>query len=199
MLATGSTAANANYGAQTKLSTILHGVWLILCIALIPNVLNLLPLSSLSAILIIVGLNLTPVSLYKTIYSFGKGQFLPFIVTIVVTLIFDAIKGIFAGMCVSIFFTMKNNVNRSISLTEESGAYVIRFMRDVSFLNKALLRGILASIPESSVVVIDSISPIKIDRDIILTFEDFLNSSRKKNISVKFKKLSFSNYDFFKV
>ena len=48
-------SANVNSGAKTKMSTIFHGMLLLLCVAFIPVILNLIPKSALAAILIFLG------------------------------------------------------------------------------------------------------------------------------------------------
>ena len=52
-------SANVNARADSKLSTILHGCWLLLGVLLIPAVLNLIPLAALAAVLIHTGYKLT--------------------------------------------------------------------------------------------------------------------------------------------
>ncbi len=193
------TTANASSGAQTRSSAIMHGIWLVLCVTIIPSILDLIPLASLAAILITVGFKLTPISLYRKMFSLGKSQSLPFIVTVVAITFIDLLSGVLLGMGVSFFFLIRSTLDGPVHLYEENGTKIIRFMKDASFLNKSLLGGILHAIPDGSTVVIDSVSPVKIDRDIILLFEDFLASSKQRNITVKFKKLSISNYDFFKL
>jgi len=50
-------SANVNAGAQTKVSAILHGIFLMLSVIFIPQLINLIPLASLAAILIYTGYN----------------------------------------------------------------------------------------------------------------------------------------------
>src|SRR5690606_26986623 len=76
-------SANIHSGARTRLSTIIHGVLLLLCVATIPFVLNMVPLAVLAAILFIIGYKLAKPSSFKHMYRLGWSQFLPFIVTIV--------------------------------------------------------------------------------------------------------------------
>src|SRR5215213_5494768 len=61
-------SANVNAGAKSKQSAILHGVLLLLCVALIPGLLNLIPKSALAAVLIYTGYKLAKPSLFKTFY-----------------------------------------------------------------------------------------------------------------------------------
>jgi MFS superfamily sulfate permease-like transporter len=52
------TSANVNAGARTKLSTISHGIFLLVAVIAIPGMLNKIPMASLAAILIMIGLRL---------------------------------------------------------------------------------------------------------------------------------------------
>ena len=53
-------SANIQSGGQTKMSAILHGILLFICVALlIPNYLNMVPLACLAAILFVVGYKLS--------------------------------------------------------------------------------------------------------------------------------------------
>ncbi|WP_315819719.1 SulP family inorganic anion transporter [Paraflavitalea speifideaquila] len=63
------TSANVNAGAKTKVSAISHGVLLLACVALIPGLLNLIPFSSLAAVLIYTGYKLTKPALYLKYYK----------------------------------------------------------------------------------------------------------------------------------
>jgi len=48
-------SANVNAGARTKMATIFHGTLILICVALIPGLLNLIPLAALAAVLILTG------------------------------------------------------------------------------------------------------------------------------------------------
>ena len=180
-------SANAAAGAKSRASTIMHGVWLVLCVVFIAGTIERIPLACLAAMLITVGMGLSPWGLYKNMYELGKVQFLPFIATVVVILTVNLLVGVGVGMAISIFFMIRNNINSSITLVSEKDNYIIRFVKDSSFLNKPLLKGILVSIPDNSRVAFDSLAPIAVDRDIILIFEGFLSDCKERNISVSFK------------
>ena len=61
-------SANIQSGGQTKLSAILHGFLLLISVILIPNILNLIPLSVLAAILFLVGYKLAKPSTFKRMF-----------------------------------------------------------------------------------------------------------------------------------
>ena len=87
-------SANIAFGGKTKLSTILHGVFLLISAATIAKFLNLIPLASLAAILIVVGYKLAKPELFKKLYQLGSEQFIPFIATVVGILATDLLIGI---------------------------------------------------------------------------------------------------------
>jgi MFS superfamily sulfate permease-like transporter len=61
-------SANINAGAKTKLSSITHGVLLLLSVIALAPFLNQIPLSCLAALLLLVGYKLAKVSLFKSMY-----------------------------------------------------------------------------------------------------------------------------------
>lgn len=73
-------SVNVGAGAKTKLSTILHGVLLAVCVAIFPIYLNMIPLA---AILLVTGLKLASPLLFRRMWSEGRYQFIPFLVTLV--------------------------------------------------------------------------------------------------------------------
>ncbi len=74
---------------DSRLSTILHAVWLLLSVALIPVVLNLIPLSALAAVLIATGYKLAKPKLFAERWTQGMTQFIPFVATVVAILLTD--------------------------------------------------------------------------------------------------------------
>lgn len=64
-------SANIQSGGKTKAAAFFHGVLLLICVAFIPKVLNMIPLASLAAILIMVGYKLAKPSLFKEMYKQG--------------------------------------------------------------------------------------------------------------------------------
>ena len=76
-------STNIQSGAQSRFASFLHGIFLIACVVVIPQVLELIPLASLAAILFVVGYKLAHPSKFKEMFNNGWSQFLPFIITIV--------------------------------------------------------------------------------------------------------------------
>ena len=112
-------SANISFGGKTKLSGILHGFFLLISALTIAGLLNLIPLASLAAILLMVGYKLAKPSLFKEMYKLGWEQFIPFTTTVVAILATDLLKGIFVGMVFGAFYTLLHSYRNSHHIKEE--------------------------------------------------------------------------------
>jgi MFS superfamily sulfate permease-like transporter len=191
-------SANVASGAKTKLSSIFHGALLLLTALFIPGLLNKIPLASLAAILLMVGYKLVKPSIVREIYKKGWDQFIPFIVTIIAILLTDLLQGILIGIVIGLIFLMKTNFHQALFSVNENGNYLIRLMKDVSFLNKALIRKVFREIPNGSYVIIDGARSTFIDHDILETIDDFRQSAITRNITVELRQSITSSNPYFK-
>lgn len=183
------TSANVNAGGRTKTATITHGAIMLVCVALIPRVLNLIPLASLSAVLFVVGYKLTSYPIYKGVFKQGKKQFLPFIITVIVVMFTDLITGIIVGGSIAVFFVLRDNyknayLHNKVTL-EGTEKTIIKLAEEVTFLNKADIMLFLDQIPENHHVVIDGSKSVFIHPDIFDIIEDFKQASGYKNIKLE--------------
>jgi MFS superfamily sulfate permease-like transporter len=104
---------------------------------------------------------------------------------VIAILVTDLLKGMAIGMVIGLFFVIKANYHAAITLTQVGSHYLLSLNKDVSFLNKALLRKCILSIPEDSTVTIAASKATFIDHDILETIEDFLAAAPDDNIAVE--------------
>lgn len=168
---------NINSGGRTKLSAILHGVLLVVCLMTVPHWLNEIPLSALAAILIVTGFKLASPKLFKEMWIEGRDQFLPFVITIVAIVLTDLLTGVLIGLGISILFILHGNLRRPLRRITEKHASgdLLRIVlaNQVSFLNRASLEKALNDIPRGGRVLIDARSTNYIDPDIRDLISDF--------------------------
>lgn len=180
-------SVNINSGAKTKMSAILHGIFLLLSVLLLSPVMNQIPLASLASILLLTGYKLAKVSLFKEMYRNGLNQFIPFVATIIAIVFTDLLIGVLLGLAVSIFYLLKSSYKNAYHFHRENhhtGDLVnIRLAEEVSFLNKASIKETLSDLPEQCTVVIDARSSTYIDFDVVELIRDFINvQAPEKNI-----------------
>lgn len=94
-------AANVQAGAKTRLSTILHGGWILLFAAGLPWVLRLIPVASLAAVLVLTGAKLLDPSAFRRFWRLGGWDFAEFAVTAGGVVTVDLLTGIVAGLAVA--------------------------------------------------------------------------------------------------
>ncbi len=184
-------SANISFGGKTKLSTILHGLFLLISAITIASVLNMIPLASLAAILLMVGYKLAKPMLFKQMYKLGWEQFIPFLATVVGILLTDLLKGITIGICFGIFYTLRHSFRNSHymkeTVTTEEGHQVhhIVLAEEVSFFNKASVIKELEEVPKNSKVIIDCTNSKSIAYDVVELIHDFRSNAKTKNITVE--------------
>jgi MFS superfamily sulfate permease-like transporter len=182
-------SANINAGATKKSSAIFHAVLLFIAVIFFPSVLMLIPNAALAAILIMTGYKLTTIAIFKTYFKKGWDQFLPFIVTVVVMLVSDLLKGVGAGLMVSIFFIIRNNVSYSFDVFEDTingkKNYLIKLPQHLTFFNKGYMIRYLKAIENNSLVMIDGAITKSTDKDVKEIIEEFIDDSKEKNIEVQ--------------
>jgi MFS superfamily sulfate permease-like transporter len=184
-------SANISFGAKTKLSTILHGFFLLISVVSIASLLNMIPLASLSAILFMVGYKLAKPSLFRWMYRQGWEQFVPFTVTVVMMLVTDLLTGVLFGLVASIFFTLHHSYRNSYHMkdivTNDEGRDVHHnvLAEEVSFFNKASIIKTLEAIPENAKVIIDCSKSKAIAYDVVEFIRDYPLQAAVKNIAVE--------------
>lgn len=184
------TSANNTAGAKSKMSTIIHGTLLLLCVVSIPVVLNKIPLATLAAVLLLVGYKLAKPSTVKHFWEKGKYQFIPFIATVVGVVFTDLLKGVALGIAISVIFVLKGNLKRAYNFRkeeyEDGDVIHIDLAQEVSFLNKAAIKSTLNDLPENSKVIINASDTVYIAHDILDLIREF-KATRAKDEHIKVK------------
>ena len=182
-------SANVNAGGRTKVACFFHGILLLLSVMFLSRYLNYIPLASLACILLLTGYKLAKPKLFMEMHAKGMNQLAPFVITIAAILISDLLKGMAIGLVCGLFFVIKTNFHAAITLTQDGSHYLLRLQKDVSFLNKALLRSYLDQVDDNSYLIIDGSKAQFIDQDIMETIQDFADAAKDSNIIVELKKV----------
>lgn len=171
-------SANLDAHAQSRLSTVTHGVLLLLCAALIPSAVNRIPLAALAAILIVTGYKLAKPSIFVKMARDGWYQFVPFVVTIVAVVFTDLLEGVALGLAVSIFFLLLESAKAPYSYNRQvsaGGAVIhIHLAQQVTFLNKAKIKTTFEKLPSDVYVILDASETVYIHYDLLEVIREFV-------------------------
>lgn len=129
-------ATNIQAGAQTRNSAILHGVWILLFVTALPFVFKFIPAASLAAILVYTGYKLVNIDMAKTIYSFSKGEFFIYLITIMGILSTNLLEGILIGLAVSVLKNLYKLTKFKIKVLKQSSEnkIIIKIIGNLTFL-----------------------------------------------------------------
>jgi carbonic anhydrase len=181
-------SVNVYAGAESRLSSILHGVWLIVTVLLIPGVLGLIPLSALAAILIVTGAKLASPQIFLGMWRRGWSQFLPFAATVVAIVFTDLLIGIVIGLTVGIAFVIRGLLTTPFLVRTPAKPAIgqparMKLVPQVSFLHRARLVNALENVPPDTDLVIDASNTHTLDADVVDILRNFRDvQSKERNI-----------------
>ncbi|NBX83531.1 SulP family inorganic anion transporter [bacterium] len=173
---------NVGNGAQTKWPNMFHGLLILLFVVLFPGVLNLIPLTSFAAILIVVGFRLAHPKQLLHAYEIGWEQLLYFLFTLLVSLKTDLLIGVFSGIILKLIITWvrSRTFTGSFRLLYEKKlegeTYVISVSGPVVFTNLLKLKSLITQAQsEANNIRLDLRHSLLVDH----TAQDFLESEKK--------------------
>lgn len=102
--------ANIDNGAKTRFADFWHGIFLLLCVALIPTALHRIPLAALAAMLVYTGFRLAHPTEFLNVWRIGKEQLAIFVTTLVMVIAADLLIGVAAGILLKMVIHVANGV-----------------------------------------------------------------------------------------
>ncbi|MBY0548847.1 MAG: SulP family inorganic anion transporter [Candidatus Obscuribacterales bacterium] len=93
---------NVAAGAKSRLSSVLHGVWLVAFVLLLGNVLRMVPIASLAALLVFTGYKLFLSKEAQELRKYSLAEFGIYFVTLGSIVFFDLLTGVIVGVVLSV-------------------------------------------------------------------------------------------------
>jgi MFS superfamily sulfate permease-like transporter len=82
---------------------------------------------------------------------------------------------------------LRSNFRTSVFVVKDELRYLVRFRKEVSFLNKAYVKKIFEQMPDNVAVLIDATKSEFIDKDIVELVNDFIVNAETRGIRVYIK------------
>lgn len=142
-------SANVQAGGKTRLSTILHGVWLLVFVSGMAALLRQIPTSCLAAILVYTGYKLIDVRAIRELRDFGWGEVAVYAITIAVIVFDDLLTGVIVGIVLSALKLLHtfSYLQCQISPSDDGRKSVLRLRGAATFIRLPVLASELDRIP----------------------------------------------------
>lgn len=148
-------AANVEAGAKTRRSAMMHGLWLLGLVMLLPGLLRLIPVASLAAVLVFTGYKLAHPKNAKAAAKHGRGELFIFLATVVAIVTTDLLVGVIVGLLLALVKMIYSFSALHVHHAKEGDTSTIQFEGVASFLTLPRLLTAIESTPEKSTVVVD--------------------------------------------
>jgi MFS superfamily sulfate permease-like transporter len=141
-------AANVQAGAKTKVSRVLHGVWLLVFTVVVPGVLGIIPVAALAGLLVHAGCKLVPVREVRVLWRGHRGEVVVLGVTAVAIVVGNLFEGVLVGLALAVAKTAWDISHVHVE-TEDRGAagMVVRVIGNATFLRLPKLLDALEALP----------------------------------------------------
>jgi MFS superfamily sulfate permease-like transporter len=171
-------SANVEAGAKTRLSAVLHGLWILACVAALPFVLNRIPTASLAAILVFTGFKLVSPKAVRSLLHYGKSEVAIYVVTVVAIVATNLLEGVLIGLGLSIVKLVwkASHLETAVRGRTDSQVVTLSLKGSATFLGLPKLAAAFDAIPQSSRIDVDINELIHIDHACL----DFLASQKNQ-------------------
>lgn len=142
-------STNIEAGARTRLSPVLHGVWILAFVALAPSVLELIPTASLAGVLIHAGLKLVKPDAIRGLLKFGKAEAGIYFGTVIAIVVTNLLEGVLIGLGLALIKLLHSfsRLHSEVEHEEEGGGATVVLEGSATFLKLPKLATALESIP----------------------------------------------------
>lgn len=180
-------SANVQAGAKTRMSTVLHGIWILGFVALLPWLLREVPMAALGAVLVVTGWKL--VSLDHVRHLFHAHGLLPaaiWVVTFVLVVATDLLTGVLAGLAMSLLELVpyRRNLKLKVDENHDEHEWHVALEGTATFLSLTKLTGALERLPANRPVRLDLDGLKGMDHTTAETMSEWLARRRKTGAPV---------------
>ncbi|MFD1660103.1 SulP family inorganic anion transporter [Streptomyces caeni] len=145
--------ANVHSGAVSRNSTMLHGVWVVVAALLMVPVLELIPLASLAALVMAVGIQMVSLHHIRTVTR--HREVLVYAVTTLGVVFLGVLEGVALGVAAAVAVALHRLAHTRITHEESEGAHHVRVRGQLTFLAVPRLSRALHQVPAGADAVVE--------------------------------------------
>jgi MFS superfamily sulfate permease-like transporter len=179
-------SANVQAGATSRLSAMMHGVWILGTVVLFASVLRAVPTSSLAGVLVLTGLKLVKVKDMRHLSSFGKVPILIYVSTLLTIISVDLLTGVLVGVVLSVLALLHRVTQLQIHSEALPGdaQWQLRFVGSATFVRIPLISAALEKVPANSTVHILTDELTYVDHSCLEMLQDWVDQVKESGTTV---------------
>ena len=150
-------SANVNSGAKTRVSTILHGLWLLVFVMAIPSVLTYIPRSALGALLVYTGFKLVNIKDIIALWKTSRAEAFIYFATVFMIVVEDLLIGVTVGIALSAakLLLRFSKLNTRLDLSADGKTAHLHMQGAATFINLPMLARELEGVPAGADLHVD--------------------------------------------
>lgn len=173
-------SANVDAGARSGWANFFHGLFLLLFVMALPQIINAIPLAALAALLVHTGFRLTSPQTFGKMLDIGKEQLSLFVITIISILATNLLAGVAIGIACKLLIhlargvPLQNVLTLSYRLKQlDTNTYLIQVSGSAIFSNVIALKSQLAELANGKSVIFDLSEVFLIDHTVMEFISQF--------------------------
>ncbi|SFS05883.1 SulP family inorganic anion transporter [Sphingomonas jatrophae] len=181
-------SANVQAGATSRASTIMHGLWILGFVALLPWLLREIPMAALGGILVVTGWRLVSLSHVKHLFHrYGVLPAAIWAATFVMVIATDLLTGVLVGLGLSLLELVphRRRLGLNVKATEEAGEHRVVLAGGATFVTLPKLTRVLEGLPSTGAVKLDMRRVDAVDHTTSEMLIDWLQRRRARGGSVQ--------------
>ena len=150
-------SANVEAGAKTRLSTILHGAWLLVFVSALAFLLRMIPTAALAAMLVYTGYKLINFKAIRELRKYGWGEVTIYAATLVMIVCTDLLTGVLTGVALSAVKLLHkfSHLKAHLDIEADGSKSVLSLVGAATFIRLPRLADALERVPANSELHVD--------------------------------------------
>jgi MFS superfamily sulfate permease-like transporter len=179
-------SANVDSGGKTRLSAMLHGVWLLAFVVAVPALLRYVPTASLAAILVYTGYKLVNPMHIRELRQYGRTSVVIYAATIVGIVVTDLLTGVVVGVVMSAarLLYRLGHLQVDVRVDEGSGRIDVHLSGAATFISIPKITGALEALPNQGEAHVHLEQVTYIDHAALVAIGDWEKQERARGRSV---------------
>jgi MFS superfamily sulfate permease-like transporter len=156
---------NVEAGAKTRLSAVLHGIWILALVALAPSLLGMIPTTALAAILVYTGFKLVSPKAVRELKPYGKAEVAIYFATVIGIVTTNLLVGVLLGLglaLLKLFYTF-SHLEVRLHSEPKTNETTVFLHGAATFIRLPNLAAALESIPQGTTVTLEVVQLSYID------------------------------------